>query len=400
MDMNILHEMAFWATGEIETISQKRELDFRESMLKAHIKIAKMVEASRNIERLIATGTVEKALGVIREALRASCILLLRFSSEGSGLKSVLHAYSVGSNTTSSLKIGDEIFHDLALMTLKKEPLNTALHLDSLTSGPVTKDVDHYLNKSIVRCASELIWSNQRPTGVLAAFFEGTYRYLTSQELLFVSTGASVFSALLEKVDLADAFVQTQAFLKPLASALKKSPVQFGSSQGLAPVVMILEPIFPPVKGYTAAVEDGYDAQSGSVGASAGVGGSAGTSSGTVIMANYGPDTGTPEMVASFSHELFFTLDVYNRKARRNIKAHVGIHCDYVPAELASETHTLKDMWTSIVHFAYRLENLTDSTLVSDIFYHQTKEKCTYEQASQVLIRGQGSFTAYRLIAR
>lgn len=41
---------------------------------------------------------------------------------------------------------------------------------------------------------------------------------------------------------------------------------------------------------------------------------------------------------------------------------------------------------------------MNDTVLVSDIFYHQTKDKCTYELGPQMYIRGQGSFMTYRLI--
>ncbi|KAL5038881.1 hypothetical protein RTP6_006127 [Batrachochytrium dendrobatidis] len=488
MDMNILHEMAFWATGEIETISQKRELEFRETMLKAHIRIAKMVEKSRNIERPIASGSVEKALGIIREALRASSVLLLRFVLDGNVTKSVLQAYSTSPNATSSLTIEGEIFQELAMMTLKKEPLNAPLHLDSLATGPITKDVDNYLNKNIVRCASELLWSANRPTGVLAAFFEGNYRYLSAQELSFVTSGAAVFSAFLETVDLVEAFSQAHAHSKGLASALKKHSAPFGQTHGLAPIIMILEPMFPPAKGFVSLFDDTDSLPATTYGsgllaqclpltepvASKGPKGQAQAQalahlndmesvmgSGAnkekdpsssvpslstlklagenralaqltptesveimsdfsqmvdvlsdrfslkrakrcgnmyILLANIGPDTGTPETVAAMAHELFFTLDIYNRKTQRNIRARVGIHCDFLPVEIATETQTLKDMWTNMVHFAYRLERSTNSTLVSDIFYHQTKEKCTYEQASTILVRGQGSFMTYRLI--
>ncbi|KAI8928886.1 hypothetical protein BC831DRAFT_58608 [Entophlyctis helioformis] len=124
MDMNILHEMAFWATGELETISQKRELECRETMLMAQIKLAKMLETSRHSDKSLSAGVVEKALAVIRTALNAASVIFLRFTSEGSGIKSVLHGYSTAPNTTASLAIGDEIFYELAMMTLKKEPLN------------------------------------------------------------------------------------------------------------------------------------------------------------------------------------------------------------------------------------------------------------------------------------
>ncbi|KAH6574520.1 hypothetical protein BASA60_005427 [Batrachochytrium salamandrivorans] len=263
MDMNILHEMSFWAAGEIETIAQKRELEFCETMLKAHIRISKMTERSQNIERPIPTGAMEKALGIICDSLRASSVLLLRFVSEGNGVKSVLQAYSTSANTTSTLSIGGEIFQELAMMTLKKETLNAPLYLDSLATGPVTKDVDNYLNKNIVRCASELLWTGNRPTGVLATFFEGHYRYLSEQELSFVTSGASVFSAFLETVDLADAFTQTHVQCRSLVTALKKHSIPFGSTQGLAPVILILEPVFPFVEGFVSQAEDSDRVPSG-----------------------------------------------------------------------------------------------------------------------------------------
>ena len=181
MDMNILHEMAFWASGELETISQKRELGFRDAMLNANIKISKMIESSYVLEKTVTLGTIEKGLAIVREALRASSVLLLRFSSEGSGVKSILHAYSISATSTSNLNIGQEVFNELSVMTLKKDTSNMPLYLDSLSTGAVTKEVDQYLSKNIVRCASDLLWSNNRPTGLLATFFEGQHRYLSQQ---------------------------------------------------------------------------------------------------------------------------------------------------------------------------------------------------------------------------
>jgi hypothetical protein len=80
-----------------------------------------------------------------------------------------------------SLALGTEMFNELTMLTLQKEPENAPLVLDQLTTGPVTKDVDHYLNKKIVRCATEIIWSNKRPSAILATFHEGAYHYLSTQ---------------------------------------------------------------------------------------------------------------------------------------------------------------------------------------------------------------------------
>ena len=62
-------------------------------------------------------------------------------------------------------------------------------------------------------------------------------------------------------------------------------------------------------------------------------------------MANYGPETGTNENVAAFAHEIFFTLDVYNQKTNRLVKARVGIHSDFIPVELATDTTTFRDLF-------------------------------------------------------
>lgn len=59
MDMNLLHEMSSWAIGEIEMISQHRELELRESMQRARAKIGKLVESENDIEKGLGNTVVE-----------------------------------------------------------------------------------------------------------------------------------------------------------------------------------------------------------------------------------------------------------------------------------------------------------------------------------------------------
>lgn len=82
-----------------------------------------------------------------------------------------------------SLSNGTEMFQELTMLTLKKDNENYPLVVDQLSTGPVTKDVDHYLNKKILRCASEIVWSSHRPAAILATFHEGQYHCLSGPVL-------------------------------------------------------------------------------------------------------------------------------------------------------------------------------------------------------------------------
>jgi hypothetical protein len=76
------------------------------------------------------------------------------------------------------------MFHDLYLMTLRKDDNLNPFVLNELKSGNVTKDVDVFLNKNIIRCASEIIWNNSRPTAILATFFKEKYHSLSQTVFL------------------------------------------------------------------------------------------------------------------------------------------------------------------------------------------------------------------------
>jgi hypothetical protein len=58
-------------------------------------------------------------------------------------------------------------------------------------------------------------------------------------------------STLFDRLEMSESLLQAATFGKPITFALKKNPLPFGSTSGLAPVILMLEPVFPPVKGYS-----------------------------------------------------------------------------------------------------------------------------------------------------
>ena len=62
------------------------------------------------------------------------------------------------------------------------------------------------------------------------------------------------------------------------------------------------------------------------------------------MVANAGPDTGTAENLANFAHQLFFTLDVYRQKTKRNFGARVGIHSEILSIDL--DENNIQSIWS------------------------------------------------------
>ncbi|KAJ3354456.1 hypothetical protein HDU91_005778 [Kappamyces sp. JEL0680] len=464
IDMNILHEMSLWAAGELDTIIQQKSLCDLDKLLHARDKLGQYANSARSTEKELDSRLLEKSLGVVRTALNAHCVLLLKLSPEPKGFQSLLQAYSITSagSKASTLPLGEDMFKELCTLTLKKEGDGAPLLLENLKTGAVTKDVDHYLNKKINKCLSELLWSSTGPTAVLAAFFEGNYRTITPEELLFIKGVVPSLSAILEQLELKESFYQAAALFKNIGNALKKNPVPFGKQTGLAPCVMVIEPKMMAVKGYAKLgsmlnlqgsqrdlttvekppappSEPKGLAQAQQLAQKDPTSPSEHTLSLSkkileisplecyevmqdftqildnlaekfalkkskrfgqqfFLFANYGPETGTYFNAAALAHELFFSLDTYNQNKRRSIKAQVGIHTDFVPADIAGDNAALKDHIMSVANGAYQLESRADSILASETFYHQTKDHCSYESAAPMVIRGQGAFATYRLI--
>ncbi|KAI8905974.1 hypothetical protein EDD86DRAFT_257172 [Gorgonomyces haynaldii] len=422
IDMNILHEMAVWAAGEIDTLSQQRLIESKQSMLEARNNLSMIIDSVKDAEKGFDIPVLENALSIVRKAIGASFCLLFKCN---------LLTYSAnGPNATHNLVAGQEVFQELTMMTLKKETSGPLL-LDQLSSGAVTKDVDQYLNKSILRCATEIVWSSRIPSAIIATFFEGAFHFVTETELEFIKTVAGSFSQLYSRLELSESFVQASNLQKPIAQAVKKNPLPFGKTTGLAPGLMVLEPVFPHVKGYFVGennLEDEFKpkgstgikgqshaqvlAQQADMAAVIGAkhGGESSLPSGINtkmeleanplsilsllndftqmidvlaesfvprlildMLSNIGQESGNLESMAAFAHELLFTLDVYNQKTGKHVKARVAIH----------------------LNTCSKLLSKNDAILVSDAFHHQTKEKCSYEVGNQLYVR---TFMSYRLI--
>ncbi|KAJ3274421.1 hypothetical protein HDV01_003025 [Terramyces sp. JEL0728] len=470
IDMNILHEMAEWASCELDTIAQQNLLQSKEQKLDSLNKLTDIKNMNIKSEREM------ECLAIIKNALKASSVLLLKLAPDSKGFDCVLQAYcNAGSVNATNLPIGEQMFHELAVLTLKKDPISQPLVLE-LKVGAVTKDVDHYLTKKINRVASDVVWTQGGPSGILAVFFEGAFRAVGQEDLKFIEKAMPIFSNIAESLEVRDSLIQASGVHKIMGAALKKYALPFGSHHGLAPVVLVIQPVFSAIKGYelngnalyqksereNQLASDLYNNSSTNIapkgqahaqllakqleveslmGASSkqNIEPAHITNRKPVIdilpmecfdvlndfsqildvladkftlkkpkrianqyylLANYGLDTGTPNDVATFAHELFFSLDVYNQNKRRNIKAQVGIHCDFTPVELAQDSAALKDQFQSMINAAYKLQVSSDTILVSDIFYHQTKQICSYEAGPAIVLKGQGLFSTYKLIGK
>ena len=59
MDMNLLHEMSSWAIGEIEMVSQRRDLELRELMQRARAKIGRIIDVEHEAEKALGPSVFE-----------------------------------------------------------------------------------------------------------------------------------------------------------------------------------------------------------------------------------------------------------------------------------------------------------------------------------------------------
>ncbi|KAJ3261156.1 hypothetical protein HK103_006465 [Boothiomyces macroporosus] len=467
IDMNILHEMAEWASCELDTIAQQNLLQSKEQKLDALNKLTEIKSMNIKSEREMEVRYIEKCLATIKNALKASSVLLLKLTPDSKGFDCILQAYcNSGTVNSTNLPVGEQMFHELAVLTLKKDPINQPLVLE-LKVGAVTKDVDHYLTKKINRVASDVVWTQGGPTGILAIFFEGQFRTVNQEDLKFIEKAMPIFSNILESLEVRDSLMQASAVHKLMGAALKKYSLPFGSHQGLAPVLLVIEPVFTVIKGFelvgnTLNQKKEKDQQLGEQFTSSSsniapkgqahaqllakqlevdsiMGASPKSSIEPPQMSNRNPAADIlpidcfdvlndfsqildvlaekytlkkpkrisnkycmrkPNDVATFAHELFFSLDVYNQNKRRNIKAQIGIHCDFTPVDLAQDVSALKDQFQGMVNAAHKLELSADTILVSDIFYHQTKQICSYEAGPTIVLKGQGLFSTYKLIGK
>ncbi|KAJ3323353.1 hypothetical protein HDV06_001873 [Boothiomyces sp. JEL0866] len=444
IDMNILHEMAEWASCELDTIAQQNLLQSKEMKLDALNRLTEIKNMNIKSEREMEVRYIEKCLGIIKNALKASSVLLLKLTPDSKGFDCILQAYcNSGTVNATNLPIGEQMFHELAVMTLKKEPINQPLVLE-LKVGAVTKDVDHYLTKKINRVASEVVWTQGGPTGILAVFFEGPFRTVNQEDLKFIEKAMPIFSNIVESLEIRDSLIQASAVHKIMAAALKKFSLPFGSHQGLAPVLLVIEPVFTVIKGFDLVgnslnqksekeqqiSNEMYNSSTSNIAPK----GQAHAQLlakqlevETLMGASSKPNIEPPhitnrkpvidilplecfDILNDFSQILDVLAEKFTLKRPKRIssQAQIGIHCDFTPIELGQDTATLKDQFQAMVNAAHKLEVSADTVLVSDVFYHQTKQICSYEAGPTLVLKGQGInnslslglFSTYKLIGK
>ncbi|KAJ3275996.1 hypothetical protein HK104_003724, partial [Borealophlyctis nickersoniae] len=75
------------------------------------------------------------------------------------------------------------------------------------------------------------------------------------------------------------------------------------------------------------------------------------------------PYTGTPSDLAALALELFITLKTYQQNTGLNVRARVGLNCDFLPAEMAEDECVLRDVWGAVGCVpTYRLIGLASTT--------------------------------------
>ena len=67
------------------------------------------------------------------------------------------------------------------------------------------------------------------------------------------------------------------------------------------------------------------------------------------MLCNIGLDSGSPESAANLAHHLFFSLDIYRQKTKRNFGARIGIHSDVV--RYATNDTDIQNQWSLMCIF-------------------------------------------------
>ena len=84
VDMNILHEMSFWASGILDAILQQRSLELAQKLLCGRERLVNLIDMSRDTEDDSAE-FLTHALSVVCNSMNSSFALLLRINSETIG---------------------------------------------------------------------------------------------------------------------------------------------------------------------------------------------------------------------------------------------------------------------------------------------------------------------------
>ncbi|KAJ3061541.1 hypothetical protein HDU98_002563, partial [Podochytrium sp. JEL0797] len=207
-EAKILRQMTEWAVGELELYTAKRDLDFRESLRLARMRLSEIQETvcSNGGKWTCGRAVLKSCVDVVKGALKLKNVLILKIKKNAEGeIRSTVFTLA---EKCDLLKPGDEKFTQLCLSTL-----------DNLGSGPFVLDRCHsiaaqlqicrYIGEHVRHSASELIWSHGRPVGVLVLFFEGTYRSVSTLEEQFLVSSAVCISKIWQHMETQDALCKS-----------------------------------------------------------------------------------------------------------------------------------------------------------------------------------------------
>ncbi|KAI8607668.1 hypothetical protein BC830DRAFT_94981 [Chytriomyces sp. MP71] len=199
-EAKILRQMTEWAAGELELYIAKRELDFREALRLAQVRLGEVRENLCGVGWSSGRGVLKQSIDIIKNSLKLKNVMILKIKKNSSGaIRSTVFALS----EKCDIKPGEEKFTELCQATLDKPGFGPFI-LDRSHSVASQLQVCRYIGENVRQSASELIWSHGRPVGALIFFFDGIYKTVSPLEENFLVSSATTISSIWEHMETHD----------------------------------------------------------------------------------------------------------------------------------------------------------------------------------------------------
>ncbi|KAJ3028111.1 UNVERIFIED_CONTAM: hypothetical protein HDU68_002432 [Siphonaria sp. JEL0065] len=236
-EAKILRQMTEWAIDEFDLYVAKRELDFREALRLAKDQMSEIKETvcSSGGRWTSGRGVLKTCLDVIKNALKLKNVMILKIKKNPEGTRSIRSTVFALAEKC-DIKPGDEKFTELCQATLDK-PGPSPYILDRSHSIASQLQVCRYIGEHVRQSASELIWSHGRPVGVIALFFEGTYKTVSPLEEQFLISSAIIISTIWQQMETHDSLSKSMnpsAHSQLLVNRLKQASVTAAATSAAA----------------------------------------------------------------------------------------------------------------------------------------------------------------------
>ncbi|KAI9335483.1 hypothetical protein BDR26DRAFT_936440 [Obelidium mucronatum] len=225
-EAKLLRQMTEWAIDEFELYVAKRELDFRELLRLAKDQMSELKETvcSSGGRWTCGRGVLKNCIDIIKNALKLKNVMILKIKKNPEGARAIRSTVFALAEKC-EIKPGDEKFTELCQATLDKTGPGPYI-LDRSHSVASQLQVCRYIGEHVRQSASELIWSHGRPVGVIALFFEGTYKTVSPLEEQFLISSAIIVSTIWQQMETHDSLSKSMnpsAHSQLLANKLKQA---------------------------------------------------------------------------------------------------------------------------------------------------------------------------------